>query len=160
MKAAVVALIALTIIGEGRNQPADGQACLAHTILNRMVRSGWSVEEVLFQPYQYRVWDWGVVAPEYSLRLQWLKGAALGQFPDNPWCMEPVLTIGSEEYWERVYGIAEAVYNGADPPKGCEGVTHYDNRVFWGGDDPPWAVHMELGMCVADHCFWRYGDGR
>lgn len=95
------------------------------------------------------------MAPGYDLRNRWLLGAALEWFPSNPWIMEPLLIIGSKEEWAWVYGIAARVYEGEAPPLGCEGVTHYDNRIFWGGHDPPWAAEMELGVCIADHCFWR-----
>ena len=155
---AAISLIALTIIGEARMQPPEGQACLAWTIRNRMERSGWSAEAVAFQQWQYLVWECDVVAPDYGLRQRWLICAAWEQFPDNPWCMEPILAIGSSGYWEEVWAIAEGVYFGLEPPpEGCEGVTHYDNPRFWPDNDgvPPWAAKMQLAGCIGDHCFWR-----
>lgn len=155
---AAITLIALTIIGEARTQPREGQVCLAWTVLNRMEKSGWSAEEVLFQPHQYRVWDRGVVAPDYGLRLRWLICDAWGQFPNNPWCMQPVLDIGSYDYWWRTWALAARVYFGFEqPPEGCEGVTHYDNPHFWPDNNgiPPWAEEMQLAGCISDHCFWR-----
>jgi hypothetical protein len=155
---AAIILIALTLLGEARGQPPNGQACLAHTIVNRMAISGWTAEEVLFQPYQYRVWGYGRIAPGYAFRMKWLRGMALGEFPHNPWFMEPVLMIGPEEDWAKVLEIATRVYNGEVPPPGCERVTNYDNLRFWGGEPPPWAADMTLGTCIADHCF--YSNGR
>jgi hypothetical protein len=155
---AAISLIALTIIGEARLQPLDGQRCLAWTAVNRMEHSGWDAERVLFQNHQYRVWDKDVVALDYGLRLRWLQCLTSGQFPDNPWCMEPVLMIGTPDYWWRTWSLAARIYYGVElPPEGCEGVTNYDNPIFWPDSDglPPWAGQMELATCIGDHCFWR-----
>ena len=151
-----IVLIALTLLGEARNQPPDGQACLAHTVVNRMAISGWTTEEVLFQPHQYLVWERDKVAPKYGLRMRWLSCTVSGQFPHNPWCMEPVLMIGSPTDWWEVFGIAARVYFGEDPPEGCEGTTHYDNPKFWPdtNGEPPWASAMRFGACIGDHCFY------
>lgn len=152
-----ITLMALTIIGEARTQPIEGQMCLAWTIRNRMLSSGWTAEEVVFQKNQYSLWEPGVVAKGYRLRRQWLTCFASGHFPDNPWCMEPLLTIGDEAYWWKVFNTAAGVYFGQAPPPGCEGVTNYDNPDFWlhNGGQPPWAKDMEFAVCYGDHCFWR-----
>lgn len=120
-----------------------------------MLRSGLSTEEVVFQKYQYMVWEKDVVAEGYGLRMRWLK--CLPELPSNPWCIEPVLEIGSEDYWWEVYFIAAAVYWGQEPPPGCKGVTNYDNPMFWEKYDgqPPWAEEKEFAVCYGDHCFWR-----
>ena len=138
-------------------QPPEGQACLAWTIRNRMDRSGWSAEAVAFQQWQYLIWERDVVAPDYGLRLRWLTCEAWGQFPDNPWCMEPVLTIGSSEYWWRTWSLAAMVYFGTgSPPEGCEGVENYDNlAAFWDGKDPPWVADYEVAAVYGDHTFYR-----
>lgn len=150
-----ITLIALTIVGEARTQPIQGKKCLAWTIRNRMLLSGLSAEQVLFQKKQYLLWEKDVVAEDYGLRLRWLMCQA--EFPSNPWCMEPVLEIGDEAYWWEVYSIAAAVYWGEEPPPGCEGVTNYDNPRFWldNGGQPPWAEGKEFAVCYGDHCFWR-----
>ena len=146
-----ITLIALTIIGEARLQPSEGQACLAWTIRNRMEQSGWGAEQVVFQRWQYLVWE------DCDLRRRWLICEAWGQFPDNPWCMEPVLTIGSSEYWWRTWSLAAMVYFGiGSPPEGCEGVLNYDNlQKFWDGNDPPWGAAMERMATYGDHTFYR-----
>jgi len=121
-----------------------------------MLRSEWSAEEVVFQKYQYLLWEPNKVAPDYGLRMRWLRCMARGAFPNNPWCMEPILMIGDEAYWSQVFNIAATVYWELEPPpEGCEGVTNFDNPAFWINGEPPWAEKMELGTCIEDHCFWR-----
>lgn len=150
-----ITLIALTIILEARGQPTIGQELVAHTIMNRVEISGWSVEEVIYQPYQYLPWEKNIYAEEYGLRMRALVCGACGQFPDNPWCMEPMITIGSKEYWDEIYAIAEAVYEGKGEDPSYEQVTHFDNPRFWPDGLSPAMRSKELLGCVGDHCFYR-----
>lgn len=150
-----ISLIALTIILEARGQPAMGKELVAHAVVNRMEISGWSTEEVIFQPHQYLPWERDVLAPGYELRRRWLICQAMELFPRDPWCMEPLMTIGSEKYWDEVYGIAKAVYLGKPEPPGFEGVTIFDNPIFWPDGEPPWASGKEFLGRVGDHAFYR-----
>lgn len=152
-----ITLIALTIILEARGQPTTGQELVAHTIMNRVEISGWSVEQVIYQPYQYLPWEKNVYAEGYGLRMRALTCVALGRFPHNPWCMEPMITIGSKEYWDEIYAIAEAVYEGETrlPARVYDGATHFDNPSFWPDGISPAMRSKELLGCVGDHCFYR-----
>jgi hypothetical protein len=148
-------LIALTILWEAPHQPAMGQELVAHTIVNRAELSGMDVEAVIMQRGQYAGWT-----PQR--RMDFLRGAIEGELP---WCMDPVghldripqegwreATAGD---WWRIWAMSLAVLLGKPEPEGFEGVTHFDNLAFWGGEDPPWAGEKECLGKVGDHVFYR-----
>ena len=155
-----VTLLALTIIMEARNQSELGKAMVAQVVLNRGGQA--SIESTLCQQSQFAVWAPDVYGPGHSLRLAVLECYAASAFPDDPWCIEGwmearapgwerPLRIGTAEYWEEVWRIAVAVYEGSwAPPPALAGKTHFDNPAFWPGGLPAWMVNCER---VGDHVF-------
>ena len=155
-----VALIALTMIMEARNQPDLGKSMVGYVILNRGGQE--RVEVVVYQDHQFAVWEPNLYGPGHSLRLAFLECYAAGAFPDDPWCIErwmearapdwPLqLKVGSEEYWRHVYALAGEVYSGAwSPPPTLETKTHFDNPKLWPDGLPPWLEECER---IGDHIF-------
>lgn len=160
MAKAQIALLVLTIMFEARNQPDPGKELVAHTVMNRVELGGLSVEEVLFQLHQYvawspsvLLWDSGGLVRSIAVRRQWLSCAMLDAFPD-PGCMNPVLQI-DEDWWWGAWQMAELIYYGKKEPEGYEGVTSFDNPIFWPDGEPPWAPSKERLGKVGDHVFYR-----
>jgi len=155
-----VALLALTMIMEARNQPDVGKAMVAQVAMNRA--GGEQIEQTLFQPRQFAVWGGDVYGPGHSLRLAVLECESQGAFPDDPWCIERwmeahhprwwrQLRVGSGENWHHVWALALAVYDGSwQPPPELADKTHFDNPNYWPGGLPPWLYNCER---VGDHVF-------
>jgi hypothetical protein len=155
-----VALLALTMIMEARNQPELGKAMVAQVAMNRGGQE--NIEQNLFWPAQFAAWGQDVYGPGYSLRLAVLECSAMGAFPDDPWCIErwmdghhPTwwrqLRVGSPENWHQVWSLAEAVYQSAwQPPPDLAHKTHFDNPIFWPDGLPPWLTNCTR---VGDHVF-------
>jgi len=154
-----VVLIALTMIMEARGQPELGKAMVAQVIMNRGGQE--MVEQTVFAPRQFMVWEPDVFGPGHSLRLAVLVCHSIGAFPDDPWCVERSMagccpdwrgfTVGDVEYWEGVLSIAEAVYAGEwVPPPDLADKTHFDNPAFWPDGLPPW---LQNCVEVGDHVF-------
>lgn len=154
-----IVLIALTMMMEARNQPELGKAMVGQVIMNRGGQE--MVEQTVFAPHQFAVWGPDVYGPGHSLRLGVLVCHAMGAFPDDPWCVErwmalwpgdwPAFSIGDEEYWEDVLGIAVFVYSEEwDVPPDLADKTHFDNPLFWPEGLPPWMQNCER---VGDHVF-------
>jgi len=155
-----IALLALTIIMEARNQPDLGKAMVAQVAVNRGGPD--NVEQNLFWPDQFAVWGKDVYAPGISLRLAVLQCWSIDAFPDDPWCIERwadahypkwwrQLHVGSQEYWLHVWEIAEDVYDGTyDLPDQLQHKTHFDNPNNHPDGFPGWMTNcVEIG----DHVF-------
>jgi len=154
-----VALLALTMIMEARNQPELGRVMVAQVAVNRAGAE--RVEETLFQPGQFVCWGPGMFAEGHALRLAVLECWSVGAFPDDPWCVERWvdghggwrrrLQIGSPEAWADAWRLAEAAYRGTwQPPAELVGKTHYDNPGFWPGGLPAW---LQSCVEVGEHVF-------
>lgn len=151
-----ITLIAMTILWEAPHQPRMGQELVAHTIMNRAELSGMNIEAVVMARGQFVGWT-------DERRMRWLTCAVLDRLP---WCMDPVgelALIRTETGWREatagdwwaVWLIAFRVVVGKPEPEGFEGVTNFDNPIFWGGGEPPWAEGKEYLGTVGDHAFYR-----
>lgn len=125
-----------TIIGEAENQPEDGQAAVAHVILNRTNAGKWgkNVTETVLQPKQFEPW---------STRAREL----LAIDPNSP-------------RYRKAAAIVDGVDTGAIPDP-TDGATHFlePNIVKRrrGGTLPDWASGPQKQ--IGDHVFY-YGGGK
>lgn len=154
-----IALLALTIVMEARNEPELGKLMVAQVVVNRAGRE--CVESTLFQPGQFVSWNPDLFADDHLLRLAVLECWSRGAFPDDPWCVERWvetregwrrrLRIGSADSWAQTWGLAEAVYWGTwQPPPELASKRHFDNPRFWPDGLPGWLVDC---VEVGDHLF-------
>jgi conjugal transfer mating pair stabilization protein TraG len=119
-----------TIAGEAGNQPPEGQAAVAHTILNRVADGGYGegIQGVLQAPvkpgsayHQFSVWN----APG----MQDSSKTTHSLSPDDP----QYAAIGS---------VVDKVHSGAIPDP-TNGATHYyAPKSMPGGKAPPWAAAL------------------
>jgi spore germination cell wall hydrolase CwlJ-like protein len=97
-------LLVRTVIGEAKGQPEQGQAAVAHVVMNRLQsgRFGGSMEKVLFAPRQFEPWETR-------------RGELMNISPE------------SADY-RRVSALVDRVLAGqlADPTKGA---THFANEA-------------------------------
>lgn len=85
-------LLIRTVIGEAAREPEEGQAAVAHTVLNRVNsgRFGGDIPSVLFAPRQFEPWNTrrqelmaiSPESPEYRRAAQIVDGVLAGQIPD------------------------------------------------------------------------------
>ena len=141
-----ITLIALTVIMEARGEPGLGREMVAHVIVNRIEHSGLDAETVLYQPGQFAVWA------DLELRMRFLRCAAEGRLPQDPWCVGIPGGISAEDWWST-YGMALAVYAGKPEPGGLEGMIYFANPDFWPEGLPAWLK----GDCrqIGNHRFCR-----
>lgn len=134
-------LMIRTVIGEAGDQPPDGQAAVAHVIMNRTASGQWgsSPSSVVLAPHQFEPW---------STRARELVG----------------ISPQSRQY-QRVGQIVDSVASGANPDN-TSGATHFLDpgivKARRGGSLPDWAQGPSVS--IGDHNFYQpgnpnYGDG-
>ncbi len=129
-----LAYAALTILGEARGEPIEGQIAVAWVIRNR-VEHGWrgtDYKSVVLAPKQFSCWNKG--DPNLAL-LQAIKGA-------------PKEFMGA-------LGIMLAVYGDKlpDPTRGA--VSYYNPAIV----EPSWAPSMIVTAAIGRHRFLRESAG-
>lgn len=110
-------LLALTVLGEARNQPYAGKCAVAHVVRNRMDAKGLSVADVVLSPWQFSCWN-----PEdpNKLFLTEVVGKQAGNVLPGVWeecCQAAEDALGSPR---------------GDDPTG--GSTHYVVEALWGAN--------------------------
>lgn len=111
-------VVALTILGEARNQPWAAKVAVGKTIANRMKEKGKSAADTALAPWQYSCWNPG--DPNKLFLLETITKQAGNVQP-----------IG---LWEECIQAAEVALDpGAEDPT-C-GATHYTHQDIWGHDD-------------------------
>lgn len=129
-------LITRTVIGEAGDQPPEGQAAVAHVILNRLnsKKFGDSVARVIFQPNAFEPWS--------------TRAGELVRIPRN-----------SEPY-KAVSALVDAVEKG-DVPDPTGGATHFMNEDIVkkrNAGRVPQAWAQGEGLKIGAHTFFKPGD--
>lgn len=128
----------LTIIGEARGEPIEGQVAVANVILNRSKVRKLSIKDVCLQEKQFSCWntndpnrlkltnlasriqEGSYVIPEYK-QVQWVvEGAIENKLKDN--------VNGRDHYMTTVLFISAKKPSWANKPKGQ--VLRIGNHVF------------------------------
>lgn len=121
-----------TLIGEAGNQPADGQAAVAHVIRNRLLSGqfGGNLNSVITAPKQFSTWN-----------------------PGNPaGIMARNVPTDSPQY-QRMGQIVDSV-NGGQIPDPTNGATHFYNPAI---ARPDWGVNLSNSRQLGDHVFGNVG---
>lgn len=121
-----------TLIGEAGNQPADGQAAVAHVIRNRLLSGqfGGNLNSVMTAPKQFSTWN-----------------------PGNPaGIMARNVPTDSPQY-QRLGQIVDSV-NGGQTPDPTNGATHFYNPAI---ARPDWGSSLSNSRQLGDHLFGNVG---
>jgi spore germination cell wall hydrolase CwlJ-like protein len=122
-----VILLALTVLGEARNQPYQGQVAVAQVVRNRMDLKGWSVADTVLKPFQFDCWDSGD--------------------PNRAFLEEAIHTqagnIQPPGLWECCLQAAESALGSPREIDPTGGATHYIRVERWASPaakskNPPW----------------------
>jgi len=120
-----------TVAFEAPNEPALGEAAVAHVVLNRKKSGRWGdeIKRIVTQPWQFEPW---------MTRRRDIENLS----PDDP-------------RYRKAARIADAVLDG-DIPDPTSGATHFLNETIVrqrrGGSLPRWA--QEEGLVIGRHTFY------
>jgi N-acetylmuramoyl-L-alanine amidase len=120
-----------TVAFEAPNEPAIGEAAVAHVVLNRKKSGRWGheIKEIVTQPWQFEPW---------MTRRRDIENLS----PDDP-------------RYRKAARIADAVLDG-DIPDPTSGATHFLNETIVrqrrGGSLPRWA--QGEGLVIGRHTFY------
>ena len=125
-----------TIIGEAAGEGADGQAAVAHVILNRVKDGSYgnSITDVAKAPYQFSAWN------------------DIEEGGNNL-----INTSKNSAIYKQVEQVVDNILNGSVPdPTG--NATHYwnpkgvkDGKPYWG--DEELSKHVNGGVTIGNHIF-------
>jgi len=143
-------LLALTVLGEARNQSYQGKVAVAQVVRNRMDAKKLSVADVVLAPWQFSCWN-----PEDPNKLFLTETIAKQAGNVQPGLWEECVQAA-----ESALGIPREV----DPTGGA---THYCTVDLWASaasksKNPPWFSKRcidkgvtELLIQIGVHCFAR-----
>lgn len=146
-----VILLALTVLGEARNQPYAGKCAVAQVVRNRMNEKGKSVADTVLKPWAFSCWN--PMDPNKLFLLEVIRTQA-----DN---------VKPEGVWEECVQAAEGALGTPREPDPTCGASHYAVAELWGHDDskrkkPRWfsaqsiadGITQELAR-IGSHVFGR-----
>jgi spore germination cell wall hydrolase CwlJ-like protein len=121
-----VVLLALTVLGEARNQPYQGKVAVAQVVRNRMDAKGHTVAEVVLWPWQFSCWN--------------------AEDPNRTFLEEVVAKqAGNIEpgLWESCLQAAESALGTPREIDPTGGASHYVVAELWASSaaktkNPPW----------------------
>lgn len=125
-----------TVWGEARNQSADGQKAVAHTVLNRSndpgKRYGNGIKEVCQRPQQYACWN---------------------KTDQN---YKPMTNLKkTDNEYKTIEKNLSSVFSGTDPDNTNKS-KHYHTATTKA--DHPWAKGKSPTAEIGDHCFYNKID--
>jgi len=146
-----VVLLALTVLGEARNQPYQGKVAVAQVVRNRMDEKGLSVADVVLHPWQFSCWN--------------------SEDPNKLFLIETVAkqagNVQPPGLWEECLQAAESALGTPREVDPTGGATHYCTEDLWAKPTPklkkaPWyskrcvdAGVTELLIQIGVHCFGK-----
>ena len=111
-------LLALTVLGEARNQPYQGKCAVAQVVKNRMDLKGKSVADTVLAPWQFSCFN--PADPNKAFILDTIEKQAGNLLPG---------------LWEECLQAAMGALGEPREPDPTQGATHYAVSVLWGMDD-------------------------
>lgn len=157
-----VSLLALTLWGEARGEPALGKRAVAWVVRNRMsIAEAWKEHKGRQHPLFGDGTVAGVVLRPYQFSC-WLKGD-----PNSAKMHEAIATDAANltpGLWAILKAVAAGVLN--DVPEWADptyGATHYCTKELWGQDNPKaWHGRQEIAegrtvekVIINNHVFAR-----
>jgi spore germination cell wall hydrolase CwlJ-like protein len=130
MISAALMCLALNVYHEARSEPLQGQAAVAHVVLNRVASGRWpdDVCSVVHQGYE---------KGRFKCQFTWYCDGK----PDEP---TEILA------WARSVLIANQVLTGVVPDV-TNGATHYHARYV----NPYWSASLSKTVAYGSHLFYR-----
>jgi N-acetylmuramoyl-L-alanine amidase len=134
--------LALTIYGEARNQPLDGQVAVGCVILNRLRTGRWkTLREVVFARAQFSCWSQRLSGPENFADLMVAADRALTGY------------IAMDLALQQAYWVADGLLAGyLRNPIGS--ARHYLNPKSIEGPLPAWAEPAKRTKIIGSHHFY------
>jgi spore germination cell wall hydrolase CwlJ-like protein len=145
-----IVLLALTVLGEARNQSYQGKVAVAQVVKNRMEAKAMSVADTVLAPWQFSCWN-----PED---------------PNKLYLTEVIIKQAGnvlEGLWEECVQAAESALGTPREVDPTGGATHYCTEGLWGAQatktkNPPWYSKRcidkgvtEFLIQIGAHCFAR-----
>lgn len=138
-------VLGLTVWGEARGEPVEGQVAVAWVIKNRAARRHQTVQYVCLDRWQFSCW-WGQDANAQALRAR----------------TQRVLTgdIVTDPPWLKILQLAHQVLVGIVPdPTG--GADHYLTTTLYQDEDAPtWSKVLPVTQTIGRHTFLKDDGSR
>ena len=137
-------ILALTVYGEARNQPIEGQVAVANVILNRLESRQWGsdIKSVCLARKQFSCWN------ENDPNRKILEAMATKLSEGIPF---------KDKVFNRVFFLCSGVYRKIleDITQGC--LNYMTLKLFYSGLKPSWASehNIEYRLIKGDHIFLR-----
>lgn len=147
-----IAILALTMDGEGRGESILGRVAIAWTVKNRVIRDRADLDPTIRQAClrraQYSCW-WAFGGKENAERTLMMADAALRT---SGLAHSGISTSEWAKFNESQY-LAVGVIRGVlqDPTKGA---THYITKALYATNPPTWARTAHISADIGNHFFF------
>jgi hypothetical protein len=127
-----IKITGLTVFGEARGEPREGQYAVAQVVRNRALANNTYPAVECLRPFQFSCWNKN--DPNYSL-------------------LQPVLK-GIRDIPSIYYKIADDVLNGRVLLDNIDGARYYmTRRLYYSDRCPSWANKMRVVAEIGNHVF-------
>lgn len=129
--------MAVTVYGEARGEPLEGQVAVAYVIRNRAATRKQTISEVVHAPFQFSCWN------PYDPNRQLIERILRDW--DNSFARLRIL----RQCWWITIGVLCGFLRDYS-----SGATHYvTKRLFHSDMCPDWAQKLDIKACVGEHIF-------
>ena len=138
-------VLGLTLWGEARGEPVEGQVAVAWVIRNRAARRHQTVQHVCLDRWQFSCW-WGQDVNAQALRARALR----------------VITgdVVPEPRWLALLQLAYQVLHGVVPDP-TQGADHYLTTALYQDEDAPtWSKVLPVTVTIGHHTFLKDDGSR
>ncbi len=127
----------LTIVGEARGEPVEGQIAVANVILNRAKKRRQSIKEVCLAHNQFSCWNYD--DPNRILLEELAKKILKGNYIYND--------------YKQIQWVIEGVIGGKLDDN-TRGTDHYmTTGLFYSENRPSWATNPKKELKIGEHTF-------
>lgn len=130
---------ALTVYGEARGEPIEGQIAVANVIKNRALKHKSSYKEVCLEPQQFSCWNKN--DPNYPLLLQLGEELILNQELKN-------------DYFKQIQYLVAGVDSGILLDNTHGNVNYITTELFGSPKQPVWARVAKNKITIGNHIFF------
>lgn len=136
-------LLALTIWGEARGEPIEGQLAVANVIKNRVSSDGGDYYDVILKPKQFSCWNQD--DPNYPKLVE--MGNDILRYGN--------FIMRNNLNFMQCYTVANLTRLGlvVDNTKGAK--NYITNKLFASSDRPHWAQNVKNWQIVGNHTFFN-----
>lgn len=134
-------ILALTIYGEARGEPIEGQIAVANVINNRFLNNPKkykSISEVCLEPLQFSCWNMN--DPNYTMLLELGSQIFYGPVPDN-------FTL------KQCVWIATGIINDSLLDNTKRSKNYMTKTLYYSYDKPTWAIKAKVNVELGNHVF-------